>query len=185
MMTHRAWRIFAAAILLLAVALAATGADAKKKKAAPKEEKESEADIAFAKSFLGREYSGDFDIDGWTDLGGGLVSPPIYVRQYKRDDGTLLVLTSKETAKATKDKPANLAVADALIVLPPKGGAEFTISCVQGKDETLRFMGVAKGPDSKEWWTDVRRAWEISIETGAISTVKPKGVRCTNVSWGQ
>src|SRR5262245_47297770 len=103
MMKHRASRIFAAAVLLPAVALGATGADAKKKKA-PKEEKESEADIAFAKSFLGREYSGDFDIDGWTDLGGGLVSPPIYVRQYKRDDGTVLVLTSKETVKATKDK---------------------------------------------------------------------------------
>jgi hypothetical protein len=31
----------------------------------------------------------------------------------------------------------------------------------------------------------VRQAWEISAETGAISTVKAKGVRCTNVSWGQ
>ncbi len=62
---------------------------------------------------------------------------------------------------------------------------QFTISCVQGKDEMLRFIGEAKGPESKEWWTDVRRAWEISVETGLITSIKPAGIRCTNASWGQ
>ena len=56
---------------------------------------------------------------------------------------------------------------------------------MQGKDETLRFIGEAKGPESKEWWTEVRRAWEIALDTGKISSTKTKGVRCTNVSWGQ
>jgi hypothetical protein len=56
---------------------------------------------------------------------------------------------------------------------------------VLGKDETLNFMGEAKGSEEKEWWTDVRRAWQISLETGMIESVKPKGIRCTNASWGQ
>jgi hypothetical protein len=29
-------------------------------------------------------------------------------------------------------------------------------------------------------WTDISRAWEISLETGAITSIKPKGVKCTN-----
>lgn len=180
-MLVRALRSLAAALFAAVFVFHVASAGAEPKQ--PSEEEN--VDEIFAKSFIGRTYDGDLDIEGWTDLGGGLVSPPIYVRQYRREDGTYLVLTSREIAKATSGAPASLAVADALIVKAPGGGAEFTISCVQGKDEMLRFMGVAKGPDSKEWWSDVRRAWEISIETGAISTVKPKGVRCTNVSWGQ
>ena len=47
-------------------------------------------------------------------------------------------------------------------------------------------MGEAKGSESKEWWTDVRRAWEIALDTGEIAELeKTKGIRCTNVSWGQ
>jgi hypothetical protein len=180
-MTMRASRNLASRLLALALLLGAVPAAAEPQ--APDDQALDDED--FAKSFVGKNYDGDLEIEGWTDLGGGLVAPPIYVRQYQREDGTNLVLTSRELAKATRDAPANLAVVDALIVKPPKAGAEFTISCVQGKDEMLRFMGVAKGPESKEWWTDVRQAWEISVETGEINTVKAKGVRCTNVSWGQ
>jgi len=51
--------------------------------AEPKEPSEEEsADVSFAKSFLGKTYSDELEIEGWTDLGGGLVSPPIYVRHY-------------------------------------------------------------------------------------------------------
>ena len=46
-------------------------------------------------------------------------------------------------------------------------------------------MGEAKGSEDKEWWSDVRRAWKISLETGQIASVAPKGIRCTNASWGQ
>ena len=180
-MQLRISRNFAGLGLALALLLAAAPAPAE-----PQEPSEQELDdTSFAKSFIGKNYDGELDIEGWTDLGGGLVTPPIYVRYYQRGDGTYLVLTSRELAKATRNAPANFAVADALIVRPPKGGAEFTISCVQGKDEMLRYMGVAKGPVEKEWWTDVRQAWEISAETGEIKSVKAKGVRCTNISWGQ
>ena len=176
----RAYRNPALAAFALALVLTAPV------RAEPQEPTEQELDdTSFAQSFVGKTYDGELDIEGWTDLGGGLVAPPIYVRQYQREDGTFLVLTSRELAKATRNAPANFAVADALVVAPPPGGTEFTISCVQGKDETLRYMGVAKGPDEREWWTDVRRAWEITLETGEIKSVKAKGVRCTNVSWGQ
>ncbi len=151
----------------------------------PKEESSAEIDEKFAESFLGKTYQGDLEVTGWDDLGGGLVLPPIYVRQYQREDGTFLVLTSRETAPATSTNPASYIVADALIVPPPKAGVDFTIACVQGEDETLRFMGEASGKEDKEWWTDVKRAWEISIETGEITEAKMRGVRCTNISWGQ
>lgn len=150
----------------------------------PPTEEES-ADVTFAKSFLGKTYDDELEIEGWIDLGGGLVAPPIYVRQYQREDGTLLVLTSREMSKASNTTPASYVVADALIVPKPQKDVEFSISCVQGQDEMLRFMGEAKGSEKKEWWTDVRRAWEISIETGLIASIAPKGIRCTNASWGQ
>lgn len=150
----------------------------------PPTEEES-ADVSFAKSFLGKTYDDELEIQGWTDLGGGLVSPPIYVRHYQRDeDGTNLVLTSREVAKASANAPASYVVADALIVPPPQKDVVFSISCVMGGDDaTLKFMGEAKGAEDKEWWTDVRRAWEISLETGQIASIKAKGIRCTNPSW--
>jgi hypothetical protein len=146
---------------------------------------EQNADAAFAASFIGKNYDGDLDIEGWNDVGGGLVSAPIYIHQYQREDGTFLVLTSRQIIKESSGTPANYEVTDALIVPPTQAGVEFTISCVQGQDETLRFIGEAKGPENKEWWTEVRRAWEIALDTGKISSTKTKGVRCTNVSWGQ
>jgi hypothetical protein len=152
--------------------------------AEPKQPTEEEsADVTFAKSFLGKTYDDELDIEGWDDLGGGLVTPPIYVRQYQREDGTNLVLTSREQTKATNTVPASYVVIDALVVPKAQKDVEFSIACVQGEDETLNFMGEAKGSEDKEWWTDVRHAWQISLETGQIVSVKPKGVRCTNPGW--
>ncbi len=179
MTDRRISRLLGTAGLALGVSLMAAPSFADPK------EKEESPDEKFAASFLGKVYSSDLEIEGWNDLGGGLVIPPVYVRQYQREDGTYFVVTSREVSAATKTEPASYVVADTLIVPKPKGGAEFSIACVQGQDETLRFMGEAKGSPSKEWWTDVRRAWEIAIDTGEISSIKPRGVRCTNVSWGQ
>lgn len=165
-------------ILLAALALPAMSLAEPK---APTEEES--ADVTFAKSFLGKIYDDELEVDGWIDLGGGLVSPPVYVRQYQREeDGTYLVLTSREVAKASANGPASYVVADALIVKPQKD-LVLSIACVQGEDEMLKHLGEAKGPESKEWWTDVRRAWEISLETGQMSSIKAKGVRCTNPGW--
>jgi hypothetical protein len=145
--------------------------------AEPKAPEEEFTDEDFAKSFLGKPYEGDLEIEGWRDFGGGLVLPPIYVHQYKREDGTSLVLTSKETA------PSSYTVTDALIVSKPWKGYAISIACTQGDDFTLRFIGDARGPESREWWTEVRRAWEIELETGKITKTSTKGVRCTNPSW--
>lgn len=86
-------------------------------------------------------------------------------------------------AKATGTAPASYVVTDALVVPPPQKDVAFSIACVQGDDETLKFMGEAKGSEDKEWWSDVRRAWEISLETAQIASVKPKGIRCSNPAW--
>src|SRR4029077_11557818 len=92
--------------LLLVMALALVGAsvsaDAKKKKQSAEEKARIEALLAleakdqeFAKGFIGKGFEGDLDIDGWSDVGGGIVQKPIFVRQYQREDGAFLVLTSK------------------------------------------------------------------------------------------
>ncbi|MGH6865829.1 MAG: hypothetical protein ACREDO_06625 [Methyloceanibacter sp.] len=166
----------------LSLALLASAAFAEPKEA----DEEESADTTFADSFVGKTYSSDLEVEGWADYGGGLVAPPVYVRQYQREvDGTYLILTSRETAPASQGTPASFVVADALIVPKPQSGTEFSIACVQGEDPTLRFMGEAKGKEEAEWWTNVRQAWEISIETGEITEAKTKGIKCTNVSWGQ
>jgi hypothetical protein len=40
---------------------------------------EESADATFANSFLGKTYDEELEVEGWIDLGGGLVAPPIYV----------------------------------------------------------------------------------------------------------
>ena len=84
------------------LALASVFARAEPK--APSEEEN--ADAAFAASFIGKNYDGDLDIEGWNDLGGGLIVAPIFIRQYQREDGTYLVLTSRQLAKEARDIPA-------------------------------------------------------------------------------
>ena len=71
---------------------------------------------------------------------GGLIVAPIFIRHYQRVDGTFLVLTSRQLVKEARDVLGNYEVVDALIVPPPASGVQFTISCVQGQDETLRFI---------------------------------------------
>jgi len=175
---RRALPCLCLAALLLMPALAGAG---------PKQpvEEEENPDVTFAKSFLGKTYEDELEIEGWIDLGGGLVAPPVYIREYQREaDGTFLVLTSREVSKASAIAPASYVVTDALVVPKPLKDFQFSIACVMaGEDATLRYMGEARGGETKEWWTDIKRAWEITLETGQIASVKPKGVRCTNPAW--
>lgn len=148
-------------------------------------EAQAEAEDAtnFAKSFLGKPYSGNLSIEGWTDISGGLVAPPIYVQQYQREDGAFLVLTSKETEAASSTSSASYQVMDALLVAKPKRGAILSIACTKGEDYTFRFIGEARGSEKAEWWTRMNRAWEIELETGKILETKTKGMKCENPSW--
>ena len=93
------------------------------------------------------------------------------------------MLTSREVAKATATAPASYVVTDALLVPKAQRTWNSPSPACTGDDGTLKFVGEAKGNEEKEWWTDVRRAWEISLETGQIASVKPKGIRCTNPGW--
>jgi hypothetical protein len=174
---------------------------------------DEDPDESLAKSLLGKSYSGELEIEGWTNLGGGLVSPPVYVNQYQREDGTSLVVTSKVSNK-------DYVVTDALIISKPWKGYVISTSCMQGDDFTLRFVAETRGLEDKEWWTEVRRAWEIEVppkpnpeadaepqakaeppkpesETaseakpepkpepmpGKITKANPKGVKCTSPAW--
>src|SRR5512134_1877752 len=93
--------LVAALLLLLRLALAEPQVPAA----------EENADETFAKSFLGKSYDDELEVEGWMNFGGGLVAPPIYVHQYQREeDGTYLVLTSREVAKASADTPASFVV---------------------------------------------------------------------------
>jgi hypothetical protein len=143
-----------AASLALSVALASTPASAKKKKhQQPVEQQqppEDSPDVIFAKSLVGKAYDDGLTVEGWDEVDGGLVAPPVYVRRYQREDGTYLVLTSRELKKATKTEPASYVIADALIVPKPQADMQFSIACVLGKDQTLNFMGEAKGKEDKD-----------------------------------
>jgi hypothetical protein len=170
-----------AAAVLACLAFVASPVSAKKRpKPAEPVTEESAEDMVFAKSFIGKTYDDELDIEGWEDLGGGLVSPPVYVHEYQREDGAFLVLTSKETTPQKGDTPGSYIVLDALLVSKLRQDEVLSVACVQGDDQTLRFIGEARGSDQKDWWTDISRAWEISLETGAIASINPKGVKCTN-----
>ena len=160
-------------------------------------------DATLVQSLLGMTYSGDLPIEGWDNFGGGLVAPPIYVHLYQREDGSSLVVTSRLSSE-------KYVVTDALIISKPWKGYAVSIACMQGDDFTLRFIGDARGPDSAEWWTEVRRAWAIELvpkpqpatetetkaetaetiaepapapQPGKIVKVNTKGVKCTNPNW--
>ncbi len=167
---------------------------------------EEDADAKLVQSLLGTTYEEELPIEGWTDYGGGLVLPPIYVHLYQREDGSSLVLTSKFASQKYR-------VTDALIISKPWKGYAISIACTQGDDFTLRFIGDARGPEEKEWWSEVRRAWKIELppdpdaeaaeddsgageaaktedaptepapEPGKIVKTNAKGVRCTNPTW--
>lgn len=174
----------------------------------PQAEEEQDPDALLVEGLLGTRYAGELPIEGWTDYGGGLVSPPIYVHLYQREDGSSLVLTSKLSNREFE-------VIDAMVVSKPWKGYAISIGCTKGDDFTLRFIGDARGPDESEWWTEVRRAWEIAVppkpkseeeaeeasaETeaepapapeaatppprpGQITKTDTRGVKCTNPNW--
>ena len=174
-------RLTLVAAFALGMALAPEPASAKKKpKPAEPVVVDDSPEVIFAKSFIGKTYDDDLDIEGWEDAGGGLVSPPTYVHQYRRPHGPVTALTATDTPPSKGDAPSTYQVLDAVIMGKPRKDAVFSTACVQGADQTLRFLGEALGNDQKEWWTDVRRAWEISLDTGAIASIPPKGVKCTN-----
>lgn len=147
--------------------------------AAPEEAPISKED--FAKSLIGQSYSGSLDLEGWTNVGGGLVLPPIYVEHYARVDGAVLVLTTKSGDE--EGSSGKFEVTDALTTDKPHKGYTFSTACMKGDDFTLRYMGEVSGKDAAEWWTNLRNAWEIDVETGKISSVHARGVKCTNPNW--
>ena len=91
-----------AQVALLGAALALVPLFARAEPKAPSEEEN--ADAAFAASYIGKNYDGDLDIEGWDDLGGGLIAAPIFIHQYQREDGTYLVITRRQLAKESKTR---------------------------------------------------------------------------------
>src|SRR3979411_1603844 len=75
---------------------------------------EESADVIFSKSFVGKTYADDLEVEGWDEVDGGLVAPPIYVPRYLREDGTYLVLTSREGSTATAATPPSFLMGVAL-----------------------------------------------------------------------
>ena len=130
-------RLTLVAAFALGMALAPEPASAKKKpKPAEPVVVDDSPEVIFAKSFIGKTYDDDLDIEGWEDAGGGLVSPPIYVHEYRRDDGTVMVLTAKETSTSKGDAPSTYQVLDAVIMGKPRKDAVFSTACVQGADQS-------------------------------------------------
>lgn len=140
------------------------------------------SDADFAQSQIGKSYTGSLNLDDWDGLGGGLVSPPIYVHQFERG-AAMLILTAMERAPAAKGAAARFEVTDALLIDKTRKGYTVSTTCMKGDDYTLRFLAEVSGKDASEMWTNVRKAWEIDLETGKIAPTKTRGVKCTNPNW--
>lgn len=177
--------VWVPAALTMMLLLAGTAIAEPEPQAAPQASGEDAAmsDEDFAKSQIGKTYTGSLTIEGWNGLSGGLVSPPIYVHQFGSDDRAALVVTAKEIAPAAKGAAARFEVTDVLLVDKTRKGYGISTTCMKGDDYTLRFVAEVSGKEASEMWTNVRNAWEIDLETGKIAPTKTRGVKCTNPNW--
>ena len=88
--------------------------------------------------------------------------------------------------KEARDVPGNYEVVDALIVPPPRlwRAVHHLLRAGPGRDASLHRRG--QGPRETRNGGPKRGApGRSTLATGQIASTKTKGVRCTNVSWGQ
>jgi hypothetical protein len=163
-------------VVALAVAVALAPVFARAEPKAPSEEQN--ADAAFAASFIGKNYDRDLDIEGWDDQGGGLIVAPIYIHEYQREDGTFLVLTSRQARQGVERLARQL-----------RGGGRADRAAAAGRRgvHTRRFASSARprGRKTRSGGPRCNGPGRSRSTPGKISSAKTKGVRCTNVSWGQ
>ena len=136
---------------------------------------------------VGQVYEGGLDLEGWEDLGGGLIAEPVWFQYYQRADGAYLVLANLAQPRASEEENLPFRIADLVLIPPLEEGQELAFECRAAGGGRGRVVIAVVRPDhahEAEWWRDVAMAWEISRQSGRLKPVAPKGIECVNESWG-
>jgi hypothetical protein len=155
------------------------------------------ADVDIAETLktrlVGKVYEGDelddqLVIEGWEDLGGGLMIEPIWFHYFRRKDDAYLVLANMALPRRHPDaKNLSFRITDVLVVPPLEEGQEVAFYCrVKGSKRKRAIVAVIQ-PDyekQEEWWKDLLRAWTISLDSGQLAIIDTAGVECVNEGWG-
>jgi hypothetical protein len=153
----------------------------------PKPQRQPHVDEMLRARLVGKVYEGGLDIQGWEDFGGGLIIEPIWYSQYQHKDGTSLVLANVAQPLRPGAMQTRFRIADILLIPALPKGQEISYFCrVSGQGTTRAIVAVIQ-PDydnEVEWWKDVRQAWTISLTSGQVTSIDPKGLECVNEGWG-
>jgi hypothetical protein len=137
---------------------------------------------------VGRVYEGHLSLDGWEDLGGGLLAQPVWFHHYRRADGVQLVLIDWAQPRRPGAQQATFRVTDVLLTPPLQNGLSLAFNCRQSRrNVTQKIIAVIRADrqHASEWWRDVKLAWSVSLDDGRITPISPAGIECANEGWGE
>jgi len=153
----------------------------------PSPQPKPQIDEMLKSRLVGHVYEGNLEIEGWEDRGGGLIIAPIWYSQYEREDGAHLVLANVAQPLRPRAMQTTFHIADILLIPALAKGQEVSYFCrLAGQGTTQAIIAIIQ-PNrdyEEEWWKDVRRAWNISLQSGRIAPIDPDGIECINEGWG-
>jgi hypothetical protein len=137
---------------------------------------------------IGTTHEGDLKIPGWEDRGGGQLNGPIWYSLFRRPDGAFRAIINRSLGYLRGSKYMTFRVTDVLTTIPYPEEMDFLFVCQSpraAKPGAVIAVVRIDMKNEKEWWTDIRRAWTVSIDTGRSSETDTRGVRCLNEGWGR
>jgi hypothetical protein len=95
----------------------------------------------------------------------------------------LALYVGKAVPREGMNKPLWLVTDEMLYPNAPKGFQTVIAACQRNmkRDETI--LAVVKTADTK-WYTSVRAAYRVDLESGTFRKIPTKGIRCENEGWG-
>ncbi|MDQ2092257.1 hypothetical protein [Marimonas arenosa] len=134
---------------------------------------------------VGTIVEGAFPLDGWQDMGGGLLEEPVWFSHYRRPDRAQLVLVQWMLPRRSGTQQATFQITDVLVTPALPKDSELAFYCREAQPNVTRKIIAVVRPDMKqEWWRDVRQAWAVDLGSGRIQTFAPQGIECVNEGWG-
>jgi hypothetical protein len=136
-------------------------------------------------NLIGKVFEGALPVEGWDNMGGGLLAGSVWFTQYRRSDGAFLVLSLLALPPRPNSQQTPFKVADVLYVPPLEPGYDLSTLCrpIQGS-QSQKFIAVVRLEDS-EIMRDVRQVWTVDVSSGRIVPVMPVNVECFNEGWGE
>lgn len=130
---------------------------------------------------IGTRIEGEFPIEGWEDMGGGLLQDPVWFAQYRRSDGAQLVLVEWGLPRCPGAKHLTFQVTDVLVTPPLRNDAALSFFCKTAQPNvTQKILAIVTADPGQEWWRDIQQAWAIDLDSGRIRPIPPAGITCVN-----